>query len=648
MGGRNTMDSFSSNDAGAVSKRSLNTIHTRRLICCFIFASLLVLASTALPRLSSAGMVIEPMGSIDDMDQEPQMGTAFDTDGTDMEFQQSADSWPMFRHDLNHTGYSTSQVPDDPSVHWTFQAVNGFESSPVVAYGMVFIGSDDHNVYALKEDTGELVWNFTTGRSVRATPSIADGRIFFGSWDGRFYALDAYTGNPLWIFDRPSKENDRAYYDSSPAVDVIEGMVYTGAQVSNPAIDDKHQEFFCLNMTTGEMIWNMTDPNRAAQQSSPAVSGDAVIISLGERVLSLDKRTGQRIWEFPTPDNIFFSSPAVANDTVFIQGLDSDSIFALDRFNGLLKWKIESPSGAAVSSPAYHNGVVFIGSWDFNVYAFDAGTGKVLWKHSTGQVVQSSPAIADGKVVVASGDEHLYVLNENDGSLVWRTDLGRSSASSPAISNGRIFISDGQVAPRGSLGTLFAFGSAPRSIALDVDPDTLNLNSRGRWITAYLTTENAKAEDVDTSSLLLNDVIVPTWWNVQNNTTLLVKFDRSAVQAILPVSNAVDIKITGQWKDGEAFELHDTIRVIDVGGHRESPWLIRSREGILSSYPRIEPKTSSAYMEMERLQTSLSETGVSAIPVASDRGKRLSHYSSKVTSPESCLYRTSSIALSLI
>lgn len=104
-----------------------------------------------------------------------------------------------------------------------------------------------------------------------------------------------------------------------------------------------------------------------------------------------------------------------------------------------------------------------------------------------------------------------------------------------------------------------------RSLNLNIDPDTLNLKSRGRWITAYLTTENAKAEDIDASSLLLNDVVRPDWWDVQNDTTLMVKFNRSAVQAILPVSVAIDMKVTGQWKDGETFELHDIIRVIQPG-----------------------------------------------------------------------------------
>ncbi len=46
----------------------------------------------------------------------------------------------------------------------------------------------------------------------------------------------------------------------------------------------------------------------------------------------------------------------------------------------------------------------------------------------------------------------------------------------------------------------------------------------------------------------------------------------------------MDIKITGQWMDGEGFELHDTIRVIDVGGHREIPLLSDSREGLSSHF----------------------------------------------------------------
>lgn len=116
----------------------------------------------------------------------------------------------------------------------------------------------------------------------------------------------------------------------------------------------------------------------------------------------------------------------------------------------------------------------------------------------------------------------------------------------------------------------------PSELALGIDPDTLNLKSEGRWITAYLRGENV--EDIDASSLLLNDMISPAWWDVQNNTTLVAKFSRSFVQVILPVGDEVDVKVTGRWNDGQDFELHDTIRVIDPGPHKESPTSIFSRD----------------------------------------------------------------------
>ena len=126
-----------------------------------------------------------------------------------------------------------------------------------------------------------------------------------------------------------------------------------------------------------------------------------------------------------------------------------------------------------------------------------------------------------------------------------------------------------------------------RDVSLLIDPDTLNLKSEGRWITAYLTTKNAKAWDINPLSLKLNDVIGPEWWSIQNDTTLMVKFNRSAVQTIVPISDEVIITVTGRWKDGERFEMQDTIRVIGPGPYLEAPDPISFRD-MSPEYSRIE------------------------------------------------------------
>ncbi len=100
------------------------------------------------------------------------------------------------------------------------------------------------------------------------------------------------------------------------------------------------------------------------------------------------------------------------------------------------------------------------------------------------------------------------------------------------------------------------------SVLFRFTPRTLNLGSRGNWVTARLTPVNASVADINASSLLLNDAVAPAWWNVENG-TLMVKFDRAAVEAVLHVGDSVDVKVTGSWRTGGNFEAHDTIRVID-------------------------------------------------------------------------------------
>lgn len=105
---------------------------------------------------------------------------------------------------------------------------------------------------------------------------------------------------------------------------------------------------------------------------------------------------------------------------------------------------------------------------------------------------------------------------------------------------------------------------------VDIDPDTLNLNSSGKWITCYIELpDGCHVEDINISTILLNDVIPaedhPTDIGDYDNDgipDLMVKFDRQAVQDILEPGDGVEIKITGELNDGTKFEGLDYIRVI--------------------------------------------------------------------------------------
>ena len=99
--------------------------------------------------------------------------------------------WPMFHHDLKRTGLSPVATRSDTGTQkWKFATGGAVFSSPAVgANGTIYVGSDDHNVYALNPD-GTQKWKFVTGGTVGSSPAVgADGTIYIGSNDHNVYAL---------------------------------------------------------------------------------------------------------------------------------------------------------------------------------------------------------------------------------------------------------------------------------------------------------------------------------------------------------------------------------------------------------------------------------------------------------------------------
>ncbi len=110
----------------------------------------------------------------------------------------------------------------------------------------------------------------------------------------------------------------------------------------------------------------------------------------------------------------------------------------------------------------------------------------------------------------------------------------------------------------------------PYTVAIaDVIPNTLNLKSKGKWITCYIKLpEDYNVSDIDISTVKLNGEISAELhpaeigdYDVDGITDLMVKFNRQDLTAILSRDEAT-LTITGKLND-TLFEGTDTIRVID-------------------------------------------------------------------------------------
>lgn len=72
---------------------------------------------------------------------------------------------------------------------WTFATRARVESSPAIAGGRVYVGSNDGRFYVLGLNDGTKLWEFDAGAPLSASPAIANGRIVIGSQDGRLYCF---------------------------------------------------------------------------------------------------------------------------------------------------------------------------------------------------------------------------------------------------------------------------------------------------------------------------------------------------------------------------------------------------------------------------------------------------------------------------
>lgn len=107
----------------------------------------------------------------------------------------------------------------------------------------------------------------------------------------------------------------------------------------------------------------------------------------------------------------------------------------------------------------------------------------------------------------------------------------------------------------------------PIEMDLKMTPQTLNLKSRGKFVTAHLQLgDEIDIDQVDSENLLLEGSISPS--KISENAQakkLTIKYDRSALQDILAAGDAVEVSVSGLLPDGTPIIATDTIRVIDRG-----------------------------------------------------------------------------------
>jgi outer membrane protein assembly factor BamB len=315
------------------------------------------------------------------------------------------------------------------SVYWTFQTEGAIWGTPAVSDGVVYVGSDDTNLYALGAGTGKLIWKFPTGGIVRATPALLDGVVYFTSDDGWLYAANATTGEQVWKVDIHSVAEREVFDNNARVFDYL--------------------------------------------QSSPTIAAGAIYIgSADKNVYALDAKTGTVLWTFATED-LVRATATVDNGTVYIGSWDG-LLYALDAATGEMRWKYFTGFTTlphylyrpVQSKALVLDGIVYDAGRKASVVAVDAATGKRVWEYNygAGLWVESSPNIVDGTLYIgSSGSQALFEINPQTGKRIGGLATGTFNWGTPLVVNGVLYTGGTVYQEPREKGGLLAFDIQPGS-----------------------------------------------------------------------------------------------------------------------------------------------------------------------------------------
>lgn len=197
----------------------------------------------------------------------------------------SGGDWPSYGHDLSNTRNQDQEKTISSSnagslaPAWVFHAppeAGGFQSTPIVAEGCVYVSTNNGYIYALNADTGDVVWGDQYA-SAPVTGVCCGGTLFALSvMDGVAYAhvsenpatapgggphalaIDAHSGEVIWN-SGPLATEAGAYTNASPVV--FNGLDFFGISGAEAISENPGSEppstpggFAILDAATGTLL----------------------------------------------------------------------------------------------------------------------------------------------------------------------------------------------------------------------------------------------------------------------------------------------------------------------------------------------------------------------------------------------------------
>ena len=282
------------------------------------------------------------------------------------------------------------------------------------------VSFDDGKLYAtdglgdaatLDAATGKLGWHVRPGGPLRGAPTIAGGNVYVESQDNQIFALRQDTGETLWTASA-TLVTAGVFGVAAPAV--AQGTVVAGFSSG---------ELSALRYENGRVVWqdqlSRTSISTAVASisdidASPVVDqGKVYAIGQGGRMVAMDLIGGNRLWEINVAG---IDTPWLVGDWLFVV-TDDAKLLCIQRTSGKIRWltQFDAWTSKSHNTPIEWSGPVLAG-------------GRLYLLNGRGQMVSVNPA--DGKAAdpVKAGKIFSHAPVVADNMMVLLDDSGALSA----------------------------------------------------------------------------------------------------------------------------------------------------------------------------------------------------------------------------
>ena len=360
---------------------------------------------------------------------------------------ESTSDWPHYRGGAKQQGHAPGVLGESLHPLWRIETQGPLHSSAVIRNGRVYVGSNGGNIYALSLKTGQTLWTFQTQGPVEASPTLLDTSLVVGSTDGSLYSLSLKDGKLLWRYETEGKILGAATRLRTPS----------GTRVV--AVGSYDGQLHAVNERTGKALWTYETQNFL--HGSPGIWKGNLVAGGCDSHVHVVSPKGTLVKKIPVGAQVG-ASPLIHGNLAFV-GSYGNRFMEIDLSNGQVSWEYSNKGFPFFSSAAMARNTLFVGGRDRRIHAINQEDGKALWTFPTQGKVDGSPVLCDGKLLAGSYDGRLYMLNHKDGKQLWSFDLGAPILATPAVSDAMVVI--------GAIdGSLHAFGPKPSNPTQKTNP----------------------------------------------------------------------------------------------------------------------------------------------------------------------------------